>query len=190
MNEFQELEYKYRADDVGLKQFQEFMEGLGYCKHMTVSSWDTYFINDPGDFIRFRESHLTPELTVKRKTKEENNWHRVEVDLPLDSKRINRKTVEHFVKLENYIENFRIFKSCFIFFQEHINYVYYIVYDYEMREKQRFIEVEVNKDKINELVDNGIDPKELLKKGEELLFKLNISSKNRLKKSLFELYRK
>ena len=84
MNEFTELEYKYKADDIDLKDFRQLMSTLSTIKQKDVSSWDHYFTNafNPDEFIRFRVSD-NPELTIKRKTNQNNNWNRVEVDLPL-----------------------------------------------------------------------------------------------------------
>jgi adenylate cyclase class IV len=63
--------------------------------------------------------------------------------------------------------------------------VWYAVYDENMKEKGRFIEIEINKDKVSELGDRSI---EVLKEFEDRLGKLGITHKNRLKKSLFEMY--
>src|SRR5690606_26309558 len=116
------------------------------------SSWDTYYTR-PGsleEFQRFRESD-DPELTIKRKVKDSNNWERIESDLPLDPKRITEDKVTFHVGLDGYVKNFKIYKTCFIYWFDNTNAVYYIVYDEEMKERGRFIEVEINKDKVPEL---------------------------------------
>lgn len=188
MEEFKELEFKYKADEVALKSFLDLMNTLPFLKTKNVSSWDTYYTLDSNkeEFQRFRDSD-TPELTKKRKVKTSNNWERVESDLPLDVNRINEKIVNFHVGLDGYKKNFKIFKTCFIFWFNEVNFVYYIVYDEDMHEQGRFIEVEVNKDKIPDL--GGIDKAfEKLKQQEQILFKLGISPQNRLKKSLFEMF--
>ena len=38
LTEYSELEYKYKADNVGLKDFENLMEEIGYKKQLTVSS--------------------------------------------------------------------------------------------------------------------------------------------------------
>lgn len=191
MDKFTELEYKYRADNVGLQQFKDLMKEVGYLRSLTVSSWDLYFTNNTEEnFIRLRESPVTPELTIKRKTKDSNNWNRKEVDIPLSASRFDRQAVEEFVALEGYEENFRIYKSCFIYFLEYVNYVYYIVYDEQMTEKGRFIEVEVNKDKLENWYPSWTTPPDTLKRSEQKLEVLGITNKNRLKKSLFEMFRR
>ena len=62
--------------------------------------------------------------------------------------------------------------------------VYYIVYDENMKEKGRFIEIEVNKDKIKQLSD----PFATLKLYEASLLEVGIKPSNRLKRSLFEMF--
>lgn len=188
MEEFQELEFKYNADNVKLTDFQMLASSLNPKSQITVSSWDQYFTKNNSEdfFIRYRESD-TPELTKKRKTKSTNNWERLEVDLPLDKNKINDKIVETFVSLDGYKKNFKIYKSCFIFWFDKTNMVYYTVYDENMKEIGRFIEVEVNKDKI-EIKGKEECLKELSNLEKELE-KLGITKKNRMKRSLFEIYK-
>jgi len=187
MEDFKELEYKYRADGVKLQDFVSLMNNLSPENRKDVSSWDHYYtsLTNAEEFIRFRESD-NPEMTKKRKTKTGNNWERMEVDLPLDPKRISKKIVDKWTNVEGYKENFTIYKSCFIFWYDIVNTVYYVVYDENMKETGRFIEIEVNKNKVTEL---GIDACfERLKDFEKTLAALGISSQNRLKKSLFEMF--
>lgn len=189
MVEDKELEYKYRATSIKRTNFVALVEELGYETKKEASSFDFYYTlpNNPDMFQRYRES-TTPELTKKRKVSSSNNWERVEVDLPLDAEKITKATVDRFVGLDGYEENFCIYKTCFIYFQEVCNLVYYTVYDKEMKELDRFIEIEVNKDKAKELGTEAA--METLKALEEKLSVLGITSKNRMKKSLYELYRK
>jgi hypothetical protein len=73
------------------------------------------------------------------------------------------------------------------------------VYDKDMKEQGRFIEVEVNKDKVSYLRHqhysswlSHLQPEDgathYLSEQEKLLNKIGISPQNRLKKSLFEMY--
>lgn len=189
MNEYSELEYKYKADSVSLTDFIKLMEELKPIDRLDISSWDTYYTNSEDSFVRFRQSD-TPELTKKVKTKEVNNWQRIEVDLKLDQC-IKESTVAKFLELDGYKENFKVYKSCFIFWLDNINYVYYIVYDKELKELGRFIEVEVNKHRVvglNEKLPNGAVWE--LNQAASKLDSIGLSPQNRMKKSLFELYKK
>jgi adenylate cyclase class IV len=188
-SEFFELEYKYNGDDIKLSDFIALATTLLPKKRLDTSSWDIYYTGKekPDEFLRYRESD-TPELTIKRKVKSTNNWERIEIDLPLDPTRISKSTVDSWVHLEGYSENFKIFKSCFIFWYENFNLVYYIVYNENMKEKGRFIEIEINKDKVPALGLEGAV--KLLKEQEQTLVKLGINPQNRLKRSLFEMFSK
>jgi hypothetical protein len=189
MNEYLELEYKYEASDVKLTDFMKLADELNPVKKIDVSSWDVYFTKPgvEGAFQRYRESD-TPELTKKVKTRQANNWERIEIDLPLDSSRINEKLVTTYVGLDGYVKNFKIYKSCFIYWFENTNMVYYTVYDENMKEIGRYLEVEVNKDSLKNIsVDKLKEELETLEKKLEIL---GVTKKNRMKRSLFEIYKK
>lgn len=182
---FQELEYKYKAQDIGLADFLKLMGKMPIVKSLEAASWDTYYTKGEDEFLRFRNGQ-TPELTKKVKIKDSNNWIRVECDLPLDPKRITEAVVSKFSTMEGYSENFKIYKICFIYWAAEVNYVYYIVFDKNMRETGRFIEVEVNK----EILTPERDGVTILNTAAEALTELGLSPQNRMKKSLFELYKK
>jgi hypothetical protein len=191
-NQYKEIEYKYIADDISLSSFNDLMIKLKqkyvFNKYLQASSFDTYYIkeNDQDEFQRFRNDGKTPELTKKKKTKTSNNWERIESDLPLDPNRVTEEGVTFHVGLDGYKENFKIFKVCFIYFFETVNYVWYIVYDKNMKEVGRFLEIELNKDKVT-----GTDSDSLtLKEHETHLLELGIGPQNRTKLSLFERFRK
>lgn len=191
MADFTELEYKYKADDVSFARFKKLMDTLPVKSFVEASSWDYYYRNeDHAGFMRYRASSVKPELTRKIKTTGSNNFNRFEVDIPLD-KKADYNTINTFLEKLGYSENFRIFKNCFVYFLDNVNYVYYIVYDENMKEQGRFVEVEVNKSKVQELNDKhrSLDGavKELNKQ-EALLKEIGISPQNRMKKSLFELF--
>lgn len=185
---FSEIEFKFNADNIKLKDFHSLMSEWGYASNIEVSSWDKYYTNKDkeNEFIRFRMSSDRPELTKKVKTKDANNWNRIEVDLPLDPSRISEKIVDKFVGLDSYSKNFKIFKSCFIYFFNNINAVWYIVSDENMKEQARFIEIEVEKDYVEEIGEDKAF--EFLKEYENKLIKLGVTPQNRMKKSLFEIF--
>lgn len=189
---FEELEYKYRADGISLGDFLQLITTQdGHL--ITHASWDVYYLQEGNDnsFQRFRMDRDNPELTKKVKVNDSNNWKRIESDLPLDPARITEEKVAFHVGLDGYKKNFKIYKHCTIYFTENLNYVYYVVFDENMKETGRFIEVEVNKDKVSTLsLTFPGGPEGALREGEKFLGKLGLSAQNRLKKSLFELYRK
>lgn len=183
MDSFHEVEYKYKSDNVKLTDFQNLMEKIGYKKKLDISSWDVYYCgNEAGDvdnFLRLRLSE-TPELTIKKKTKDNNNFTRIEVDVPLDNSRLTEPIVDKFSELLGYYKSTKLFKSCFVYWQEYINYVFYAVYDKDLNELGRFVEIEINK--------NSGGDRDHLSLAEKNLATLGITPQHRLKKSLFETY--
>lgn len=189
MNNFKELEFKFKADDVKLQDFLKHLETYSPDRGADVSSWDFYYTNakNNDEFMRYRDSD-SPELTIKRKISTANNWERIEVDLPLDKVRMSKDVADTWAGLLGYEPNFNIYKTCFIRWIGNVNAVYYIVYNENMKEIGRFIEVEVNKEAVPRL---GVDKAfEELKGFEQGLSSLGLSPQNRLKRSLFEMFRK
>lgn len=199
MANYVELEYKYRAGSIKLEDFCNLIKRLNPLKETKVSSWDYYYTSTncyiPG-FIRFRDSTVNPELTQKIKTNNDNNFNRVEIDLPLDRTKVTLETVDKFVTTLGYKENFRIYKNCFVYWLDSVNFVYYTVFDQDLKELGRFIEVEVNKDKVKEL-DKKVHKHPYLSGSEieldfyaDKLKELGLTSKDIMQESLFELFNK
>lgn len=181
---YKEIETKYSANDIKMEDFVKLVSPLNP-QWMMVSSYDDYFTNKDGEFIRYRYTDHMGELTIKRKTVDTNNNNRIEVNIPTDGK--NGSAIEAFVGLLGYSRNFSIFKTCKIAFLEKIVLVYYIVYDANLNEKQRFIEIEANEKYKWSSEDEAWE--ELLKY-EKMMESLDITPKNRLRKSLFEIFKK
>jgi len=181
---FKEIETKYSADQINMKDFVDLVSPLGP-EWIMVSSYDDYYVNDKDEFIRYRYHDTMGELTIKRKTRDINNNNRVEVNLPTQGK--SAAAVERFVSLLGYSLNFSIFKTCKIALLDKAVVVYYVVYDRNLNELKRFIEVEAKEDHNWASEQDAWD--EVLKY-EKLLEPLGITSKNRLRKSLFELFKK
>jgi len=182
---FKEIETKYSADEIDIKKFIDLIEPMKPDKKMMVSSYDDYFVNKDGDFVRYRYTDNHGELTIKKKTTHLNNNERMEINVPTAGD--NLPTVSAFLEFLGYQHNFGIYKTCKIYWVDNVVVVYYVVYDKDLKEQRRFIEVEA---------DESFDwPSEAaawdqVVKWEKLLEPLDISPKNRLKKSLFEMFRK
>jgi adenylate cyclase class IV len=181
---FKELETKYLADDIDMNDFIKLVQPLSP-EWMMVSSYDDYFTNDKDEFIRYRYHDHMGELTIKRKTTDANNNNRVEVNVPTDGK--SGASIEAFAKLLGYEKNFSIFKTCKIAFLPKAVLVYYVVYDENLNEKKRFIEVEAKEDYSWASEEEAWAT---VVEYENMLAPLGISAKNRLKKSLFEIFKK
>jgi adenylate cyclase class IV len=183
---FKEIESKYDAKDISMNKFMELITtNYKVNKKMLVSSFDDYFIDKDGNFIRYRYTDDRGELTIKRKTIDKNNNDRIEVNVPTTGD--NLKAIEAFVDLLGYKHNFGIYKTCQIYWVDKVVLVYYVVYDKEMKELRRFVEIEANEDLTWTSEEEAWDE---VTKYEKALESLGISPKHRLKKSLYEIFRK
>jgi len=188
-----EIELKYDAEGIELKKFNDFAYSLNPVHTLEVGSWDSYYANNDEksdvEFLRFRQGNK-PELTTKVKLNDKNNNDRIEIDLPLNPnlpKEELDKVVGHFCDQLNFKLNFKIFKFCSIFFYEKIDIVYYIVYNEDMKEKGRFIEIEARKDATFASQEEALT---LVKEMEAKFSIFGITLKNRMKKSQWEMWRK
>lgn len=181
---YKEIEAKYDAQEISLQQFQALVASLKPHKAMTVSSYDDYFVKE-NDFIRYRYTDNRGELTIKKKISDKNNNERIEVNLPTNGN--NFDTVSAFTDLLGYKYNFGIYKTCKIYWVDKVSIVYYIVYDKEMKELRRFMEIEADEEATWESEQQAWDE---VVKYEKLFEPLGITPKHRLKKSLFETFRK
>lgn len=183
---FREIEVKYDASEIALKDFVKLVESMYEVrKHLLVSSYDDYFTDKDGNFLRYRHKEGRGELTIKRKLTEHNNNKRIEVNLPTDGNAM--EAVSQFAELLGYKHNFCIYKTCQVYWVNNLVVVYYVVYDQEWKELRRFIEIEADEDKFWASEE---DAWEAVNNCEKVFEKLGITPKNRLKKSLFEMFRK
>jgi predicted adenylyl cyclase CyaB len=184
---FKEIEVKYKADDIKLSDFEALMATFtpAALRKVTVSSWDTYYSNKDSEFIRYRSDDTKGELTVKRKTTTANNNNRVEVNVKTGVNTI--ETITEFSNLLGYQFNFKIYKTCFIYWFEKVNLVYYTISDENMKPQGSFLEIEANEDYNWESEEKAW---ETVKEYEEKLNTLGITAQNRLKRSLWEMFKK
>lgn len=182
--QFKEIETKYDAKDISLQAFTDLVTELKPTNWMMVSSYDDYFVNKDNDFIRYRHTDERGELTIKKKTTDKNNNERLEVNVPTQGGQLPAITM--FVSLLGYQRNFGIYKTCKIAFFDKIVLVYYVVYDNEMKEQRRFVEIEANEHHTWTSEQEAWDE---VVKYEKIFEKIGINSRNRLKKSLFEMFK-
>lgn len=97
---YKEIEFKYRADKLGLLQVKKIFEEFPYKKVLEVGSWDYYYTTDesPKKFIRDRggEGASKRELTSKEQTDKSNNVDRTEINL---TKKSDIETYNAFLKM-------------------------------------------------------------------------------------------
>ena len=184
--ELNEIEFKYDAENIKLSDFLQFAESLTPKEKVQIGSWDFYYSGKGMlfEFIRFRNGS-EPELTIKIKNDEKNNQNRFEIDLPL-SKKVSEFLVRKFVELLGFKENFRIFKYCEIFWYEKVDLVYYTIYNKDMKEVGRRIEIEALK---NYPFKSPEEAFQEIKTMEQKLSEIGITPQMRLKKSMWETFK-
>lgn len=184
--QFREIETKYDASEISLKQFITLVESkFKVKKKLLVSSYDDYFTDEQGNFLRYRHKEGRGELTIKRKLDAQNNNRRVEVNLPTAGD--NMQAVTHFAELLGYKHNFCVYKTCQVYWVDNMVICYYVVYDEEWKEKRRFLEIEADEDHSWESEAQAWMAVEDYEKAFE---SLGITAKKRSKKSLFEMFKK
>lgn len=185
MKKHQELEFKYSADKVSLSDFRKICEKESH-KFLIASGYDYFYenVSDPTSFCRHRVGPDSNQLTFKKKTTEKNNYLRDEDNLDLNAK-MSLEQVSSLCDKFGYKYKSLLFKNCFIYkYSKHI-FVYYIVYDKDMEEAGRFIEVELDE---KHAWANDEEAWSTLLSLESKLSALGISPQARLKRSLFEMF--
>lgn len=186
-----EFETKYKVGGEALFPFKTIVQSLPALEGFTyVEGPDTYWTKGE-DFFRYRKAAHEKEnvkawLTMKKKLEgAKNNIQRKEINLRVDVTPF--ETVKEGVELLGYTYNFKIYKMCHIYYFEDATLVFYTVED-ENKDLTHFIEIEVHEEKIGEMTEEqawGI-----IKKYETALAPVGIKPQNRLRKSLFEMYKK
>ncbi len=185
---FTEIEYKYQVPDLKLTTFHETARALKHTSYVEASGYDYYFTcpEDADDFVRYRAGDRQ-ELTTKKKTNIANNYVRDEYNLMI-GKGQTLERIAGFLDSIGYPRmNFCIFKACFIYYYDTYDLVFYIVYDQDMREMNRFLEIEM----LEEYPwPNEESARLALNTIEATLEHLGAAPGRRESKSLFERYRK
>ena len=184
-----EFEVKFKVDGSLVYAFKKLVQSLPDLKKFTyVESDDIYYVKDD-QFIRHRfdikDLSGRQEMTFKRKLNQLNNIYRKENNVRCDGNSID--TIASFANSLGFDKNFTISKWVNIYEFPDATLPFYTVID-ENGQMTHFIEIEVNEELLKQLtVDQAW---EIITKYEKLLAPLGISPQKRLKKSLFEMYRK
>lgn len=162
-------------------------------------TFDTVLADTIGQFPPFmryrRPSHGLDgdrkELTTKYKQSgSKNNIQREEKNIRVD--KVDEETIMKFVSDLGYKLNFSIWKSCHIYNFDDATIVFYSVYDTTNGGKaskiDTFVEIEVDEESISTKTEK--EAWEIIEKYETLLAPVGLSAKSRLRKSLFEMYRR
>lgn len=182
-----EIEFKYRLKFNDLANFVALGDKLN-AKKFIAMGWDFFYDNNvaPNQFYRHRVGIDTNQLTLKRKV-QLNNYIRVEHNIDLASN-VSADNIATYLNDIGFHYNTSIYKWALGYKTEDYTLVYYVVSEEGTAyPKTVFIEIELTEGK-----DWGSD-KEAMKKLQSLEKKfkvLGIGPKNRVKESLYELYKK
>jgi len=183
-----EIEFKYRANNISLDKFKEFCISKDPEVYEVISGYDHFFSSklDKDCFYRHRIGSHTNQLTLKKKTAKDNNFVRVEHNIDLHSD-TTLEQIRSMCEDIGFQYNTSIFKTSFIYIYQWYIMAYYVVYDVNMLELGRFIEIEIREDAGIET--EGEAWNELIVM-ERVCKNLGLMPKNRVKDSLFEIFRK
>ena len=183
-----EIETKYRADEMSFTKFEAFIHTLNPTQTVRASGYDHFYASkdSPGSFARHRVGPEFNQLTFKRKTADNNNYIRTEHNISID---LNVKTeqVAALMKEFCYEYNTTIFKNVFVYNFDRYNFVYYICYTPDLKELGRFVEIEMSEEYAWK---SEIEAWTQLEALERDLKPLGITPQHRMRKSLFEMFKK
>lgn len=192
---FTEFEVKFRVEPQILTAFKSIVEKLPDLeKFIYVEGPDEYFTKTD-NFARYRKAshgldNNRAEITIKVKPEgAKNNIIRKEVNWRVDG--TPREAIHEGLIEMGFSFNFSIWKSCHIYVFADATLVFYTVYDTTDGKSQRtdnFLEIEVDEEKVKTLTEE--QGWEIIVKYEKALESLGITPQKRLRKSLFEMYKR
>lgn len=198
--EFHEFEVKFRVDESRLNDWKQLMrqhktkDPSNYKEHVYVDSDDIYYTKESSrkdvdyEFVRYRfsDGEKRAELTTKRKLKDSNNIIRKEQNVRVDMN--DRETIHEFVTDGlGYQYSFTITKFVQIYVFKDATLPWYTVID-ENGKRDTFIEIEVDEKLLHSISED--EAWAIVNKYEKILEPLGVTPRNRLRKSLFEMYKK
>lgn len=196
-NDFIEFETKYRIDPHQLFLFKQVAQTLSNIQEFIyVEGPDFYYINPLREgFARYRKPSFgldnnRAEITVKFKPKDaKNNIIRKEINVRVDG--TPEETVKELIQSMGYEFNFSVHKICQIYRLDDATLVFYTVFDItdgKPKNQDSFVEIEVDEEVMKGLTE--AQAWEIIEKYEKVLEPIGVTPQKRLRKSLFEMYKK
>lgn len=195
--QYSEVETKYRTTVSMLPTFKRVAESIQDLRRFTYAEGpDEYFVNpkDPSSFARIRYSEHPDkdgkyyrQLSRKKKFEgHKDNVFRQETNLFLSENEVEE--IRQDVKISGSFFNFKIHKYCHIYDFKDATIVFYSVREEGTTKEDFFIEIEVDEKTIHNLTEK--EAWDVIHKYEKILEPVGVVPDKRLKKSLFEMYRK
>lgn len=186
MIQFKEIELKYRADDIALTDFIRFAQDRKPESSLFVCGYDHFYSDGSDSFMRHRIGQDFNQLTFKSKTVSKNNFIRNETNVML-GKDVTKEEAADLCEKLGYKLNVSIFKTVFVYVYNRYVLSYYVVCSPDLKELGRYVEIEMSEDYPWETEEMAWN--ELVKLEQEAKC-LGITPQARMKKSLFEQFRK
>lgn len=190
---FTEFETKYNSDICNLSAFKAIVETLpNLLEFIYAEGPDTYMTKSDGSFGRYRAAkypHGTQyaQWTLKLKpVGAKNNISRLEYNWRIDGTP-SQEILDGAVAM-GFIFNFRISKQCHIYRFPECTLVFYSVKEDDSTKEDYFIEIEITEETIHELTED--QAWEIIRKYEKILEPVGVNAQKRMRRSLFEMYRK
>jgi adenylate cyclase class IV len=185
----------YYTNEHIIKRFREFASTLSQKHETDLLALIDETIGEFPPFMRYRRpSHGLDgdrkELTTKyQQDGSKNNIQREEKNIRVD--KTEESTIMSFVKDIGYRMNFSIWKTCHIYNFQDATLVFYSVYDTtngKSTKMDNFVEIEISEEKVASMTED--DAWKIIEKYENSLTTVGLSAKTRLRKSLFQMYRR
>jgi len=186
----------YYTNEHITKAFQAFADGLPAAHRDKLHALINSTIGEFPPFMRFRRpSHgldeNRQELTTKyRQDGSKNNIQREEKNLRVD--KTEEKTIKAFVADVGYKPNFSVWKTCHIYNLDDATLVFYSVYDttdgQQSPKVDNFFEIEVDEETVSKMTE--AEAWGIITKYESIFAHLGITAQKRLRKSMFDMYKR
>ena len=181
-----EFETKYRVDGDLVYKFKSIVSEMDYKNFVYAEGPDYYYTKPDGSFMRYRKAVTERRAEVTMKEKPDGatyNIQRKEVNWRVDNN--DKETIHEGAIMMGYKFNFSIWKSCHIYNFKDATLVFYTVRG-DDNKLDHFVEIEIDEKTIHKLTEK--EAMNIIRKYEDILSPLGITYKNRLKKSLYEMY--
>ena len=195
LEDMTEFECKYRTDEITRVPFKKIaanIEGLKLNGFIYAEGPDRYYIPSTkidASFARYRkaahEKKPTECLTFKQRLSTKGSYKRKEPNWIVTGTPLSE--IEAGLDMNRYKFNFEIYKYCDIYRFSDATIVFYTVID-EGDAHTSFIEIEVDEATISKRTEE--EAWAVIRKYEAILEPLGITYKNRMQKSLFDLFKK
>ena len=193
ISRFTEFETKYTSDIAHLSQFKSIVEKLpDLIEFIYAEGPDTYFTKSDGSFGRYRAAKYPHGTTYAQWTLKikpvgaKNNISRLEYNWRVDG--TPAQEIVDGALWMGFTYNFKISKSCHIYRYPDATLVFYSVKEDGSSKEDYFMEIEITEETVHELTED--QAWDIIRKYEKVLEPVGVTAQKRMRRSLFELYRK